>query len=53
MKDKGPAELFAVPLLLAFLDGALVGDGERGGSPTRCAVLVVQLSRDDVISEKA
>ena len=32
MKDKGPAELFAVPLLLAFLDGALVGDGELQGS---------------------
>ena len=29
MIDKGPTELFAVSLLLAFLDGALEGDGER------------------------
>ena len=27
--DKGPTELFAVSLLLAFLDGALAGDWER------------------------
>ena len=33
MKYKGPAELFAVSLLLAFLDGALEGDGEREGPP--------------------
>ena len=33
MKYKGPAELFAVSLLLAFLDGAQVGDEEREGSP--------------------
>ena len=33
MKDKGYAELFAVPLLLAYFDSALVGDGELQGSP--------------------
>ena len=32
MKDQGPAELFAVSLLLAFINGALVGDEEREGS---------------------
>ena len=33
MKYKDPAELVAVSLLLAFLDGALEGDGEREGPP--------------------
>ena len=53
MGRKGPVELSAVAVLPAYLDGALVGDGELEGSPTGYAVLVVQLGLENVDGKKA
>ena len=53
MGGKGPVELFAVAVLPAYFDGALVGDGELEGPPTGYAVLVVQLGLVNVVRKKA